>query len=147
MSANKNKCRLFEPVSLETSEIINEQIKKNLCEITIGKKSNVIGAFCKVPFPDEKNLLPVLITNDIVFDQRYRDDENELVISLFNSSKPIHLNFENRIKYVNDEYKISIIEIKEKSDGINNFFELDDAHKKSRNDTIYKQTNIYASEI
>ena len=94
MPTNKNKCRLlelFEPLSLEVSEIINEQIKKNLYKINFSKKSNIIGAFCKVQFPDEKNLLPLLITSDIVLDRLYMDNENEIKISLFNSSKPIYI--------------------------------------------------------
>ena len=63
-----------------------------------------IGIFCKVPFPNENNLLPIIMTSNIVFDRRYLINDNELIISLYNSSKLIKINLENRIKYINNEY-------------------------------------------
>ena len=53
-------------ISLEGTEIIIEQMKKKVCKINIGNKKG-IGFFCKIPFPDINNLLPVLITNYIIY--------------------------------------------------------------------------------
>ena len=49
-----------DPISLESTEIIISQIKNNLCAINLNDNKKAIGIFCKVPFPDEKNLLTML---------------------------------------------------------------------------------------
>ena len=49
-------------ISLEGTEIILEQMKKKVCKINIGRKKGT-GFFCKIPYPDNNNLLTVLITN------------------------------------------------------------------------------------
>ena len=50
------------PISLEQLEIIMEQMKKNLCKIYKQDGSFGSGFFCKIPFKDEFNMLPVLFT-------------------------------------------------------------------------------------
>jgi len=48
------------PISLEATEIIINQIKNNLCKINLTDNKKVIEIFCKVPIPNEKNLLPII---------------------------------------------------------------------------------------
>ena len=83
------------------------------------------GFFCKIPFRDEYNMLPVLITNNHVINKNILNENNKRIdIDIQEENNRKKLNLNNRIKYTNKEYDISIIEIKEE-DEINNFLELD----------------------
>ena len=123
-------------ISLEGIEIILEQMKKKICRINIGNKKG-IGFFCKIPFPDYNNLLPVLITNNYIIDELILKNEKKIKIIINNEEKEIEL--ENRIKYINNEYDITIIEIKNK-DKINNYLELDNNKRSYKS---YKGESIY----
>jgi hypothetical protein len=126
---------------------IIEQMERNICKINIGKNQGT-GFFCKIPFPNQYKLLPVFITNNHVINKDILNKENmkiELDIKGEDNIKEIILN--NRMKYTNKEYDITIIEIKEE-DNINNYLELDDIiindiinnknyNKKYINETIY----------
>ena len=90
------------------------------------EKQQGTGFFCKIPFPDEKNVLPVLITNNHIINEEllYKINSKILIdIKIEGEVKEINLNY--RIKYTNKDYDITIIEIKEK-DNINNYLELDE---------------------
>ena len=132
-----------EPVSLETTTKIIEEMKKNICTITIlGKEVTASGFFCKVPFPDKEHLLPVLITNNQNINRELLDEEKEILISIDNEKNPKHIKLEDRLKYSNEDYNFTLIEIKEDKDGIYNFFELDENiitqdTKKCINNSIY----------
>ena len=107
-------------------EMIN-QMKKNICKIKIGDEQGT-GFFCKIPFPDQNNMLKVLITNNHVIKEDILFKKDQEISILIKEEKKIRkLNLNDRIKYTNDEkiYDITIIEIKEE-DNINNFLELDD---------------------
>ena len=47
-------------ISYESTQKILEQMEKNICKIKIGQKQGT-GFFCKIPFPDKNNMLPVFI--------------------------------------------------------------------------------------
>ena len=51
-----------------TKEIVN-QMEKNICKIKIGENQGT-GFFCKIPFPDKNNMLPVFITNNHVINEQ-----------------------------------------------------------------------------
>ena len=111
-------------ISYESSKKIIEQMEKNICKIKIGNEQGT-GFFCKIPFPDMNNMLSVLITNNHVIDKKIlnvKDYNIEIDIKKENNIKKLNLN--NRIKYTNKEYDITIIEIKKNE--INNYLELDD---------------------
>jgi len=133
MSTNKEKILIDCPnvISYECSKKIIEQMEKNICKITIEteteQKSQGTGFFCKIPFPNKNNMLPVFITNNHNINEDILNQENkkiQLDIKEEENIKEIILN-ENRKKYTNEEYDITIIEIKEE-DNINNYLELDD---------------------
>ena len=86
------------------------------------------GFFCRIPFPDNNNMLKVLITFSPLL-EKCKDDR----LILKNKDDYIELNLNHRKKYINKENYVAIIEIKEE-DGINDFLELDD---KIINDIIY----------
>ena len=110
-------------ISYESSKKIIEQMEKNISSIKIGEEQGT-GFFCKIPFPNQDKMLPVFITNNHVINRdALNKDKIELDIKKEESMKVIKL--QNRMKYTNEEYDITIIEIK-KEDNINNYLELDD---------------------
>ena len=112
--------------SYEVIEIILQQMRKTICKIKIEKMQGT-GFFCKIPFPDLNNMLPVLITNNHIINKvlLFQKDA-QISIGIKEEIDYKILNLNNRIKYTNEEFNITIIEIKD-DDKINNFLELDDA--------------------
>ena len=105
-------------------EIVN-QMEKCLCKIKIEPKIQGTGFPCRIPFPTEKKLLPVLITNNhIINEETLYEKDKKISIKIENEKQKI-INLNNRKKYTNKDYDITIIELK-KSDGIKNFLELDE---------------------
>ena len=113
-------------ISYECSKKIIEQMERNICKINIGQIQGT-GFFCKIPFPNKEKMLPVLMTNNHVINSDLLNQKNakiKLDIKEEDDVKEIAFN-NNRMKYTNEEYDITIIEINEK-DNINNYLELDD---------------------
>ena len=112
-------------ISYECSKKIIEQMERNICKIKIGEEQGT-GFFCKIPFPDLNNMLSVFITNNHIINQELLNKDNiiiEINIEEENNIKKLNLN--NRKKYTNEEYDITIIEIKNE-DEIKIYLELDD---------------------
>ena len=97
-------------------------MKKCVCKITIDKEKGT-GFFCKIPFPDKNNMIPVFITNNHVIKKLnekiaiYIEEECEVRKLLINNDRMIYMS--------ENTYDITIIEIKEE-DNIKNYLELDD---------------------
>ena len=112
-------------VSYEATQKIVDQMRKNICQIQ-SDESQGTGFLCKIPFPDINNMLPVLITNNHIINEEFLYEKGAS-ISIYTednkSTKTINLN--DRIKYTNKTFGITIIEIKEE-DKINNYLELDE---------------------
>ena len=66
-------------------------------------------------------MLPVFITNNHIINLK----EDKIIIKIKEEKESLIINLNNRIKYTNKEYDITIIELKEK-DNIKNYLELDD---------------------
>ena len=112
-------------ISYDSTLEIIEQMKKMICRINIEKDQGT-GFFCKIPFPDKNNMLPVLITNNHIINQNILDKQNmKISVYIKESNDKRHIMLNDRMKYTNKDYDITIIEIKEK-DNINNYLELDD---------------------
>ena len=102
-------------------------MEKNIYKIKVGNDEGT-GFFCKVPFPDQNNILKVLITaNHVLYDKTLYNEEESISILINEEKQERLLSLSNRIKYSSWDYDISIIEIKEE-DKINNYsyLELDD---------------------
>ena len=135
-------------ISYDCTKIILNQMKETICKIKIGEKQGT-GLFCKIPFPNINNMLPVFITNNHVItkDLLYKKDE-KISIYIENESDIKQIELNNRIKYTNEEYDITILGITE-NDEINNYLELDSIiiddilNKKEKNNKYIDQT-IYA---
>ena len=126
-------------ISYDCCQKIMEQMKRYICKINITEDNIGTGFFCKIPFPDKNNMLPVFITNNHVIDEKLLYNENaEISIKIKEDKNSKKLNLNNRIKYTNGEYDITIIEIKEK-DEIKDYLELDD---KIINDIINNKNEI-----
>ena len=112
-------------ISYECTKKIIEQMEKFICKIKIGE---TIGTafFCEIPFPNKNNMLPVLISNNHTINRDFLfNNGSELEIHIKEKKDIIKLNLDKRMKYTNEKYDITIIELKE-TDEIKNFLELDD---------------------
>ena len=111
-------------IELKNTEILLNQMKNCIWKIYLENGKKGTGFFCKIPFPDKNRLITVLITNNHVINEEYP----EKILLLFNNEnnerKPLSL--KNRLKYTHKSYDITIIQIKEEEDEIENYLELDD---------------------
>ena len=146
----KNNELYPEPVTLKATEKIIEQMNNAICRI-YNKNKNGNGFFLKIPFRNNI-LLPVLITNYHIIDNEYILNKKNISIYLNNHKKITTLKLDNNRKiYTNEKNDITIIEIKEKEDKLNNkYLELDDNiinHLKlNSNEELYCLNNIYSNE-
>ena len=133
------------PVSLEGTKKIIYQMENFICKIYLDNGLVGTGFFCEIPF--NNNLLPVLITNNHILNGN--DIENNKIINLMINNKVKKIKIDNsRKKYTNPDKNIdiTIIEIKPKKDGINNYLEIDeeDINKDKENIELeYKKKSIY----
>ena len=113
-------------ISEQCMKNIIEQMKRNICEIKI-HPTTTNGFFCKIPFPNKNNMIPVFITNNnIIYKKLSNKDDTKITLHLKENDYIDNLYLNNRMVYTSKEYKVAIIEIKE-NDSINNeFLELDD---------------------
>ena len=112
-------------IPYESHKKINGQMERYICKLYISKIQGT-GFFCKIPFPDENNMIPVFITNNHILGKELlykKDAKIKIDIKEEIEIKEIKLN--NRMKYTNEEYDTTIIEIKEE-DNIKNYLKLDD---------------------
>ena len=142
---------LFEPITLKATEKILDQMNNGICIINNNNRKGT-GFFVKIPYKND--ILPVLITNNHVIN--IDDILNNRIISIYlyndKKTKKIKLD-ENRKKYTNEKKDITIIEIKENEDKLNNkYLELDDKiinyfnSKLNKNEKLNYLNNIYTNE-
>ena len=110
----------LEPVSIKSTETILYQMKKCVCEIYI----QGTGYFTKIPYNND--LLSVLITNNHVLGEEEIKDGKTISISLNNEEEYKNIKIDSsRKRYTNKNLDVTIIEIKENIDNINDFLLLD----------------------
>jgi len=140
---------LPEPVTLKATEKILDQMNNSICRI-FNNNRNGTGFFLKIPY--ENDLLSVMITNNHVINKD--DILNNINISIYinNGKKRKSIKLDNNRKiYLNENYDIVIIEIKEKEEKLNNnYLELDDNiinyFKINKDEKLYYLNNIYSNE-
>ena len=109
----------------KTHKEITKQMELDVCKINIENIQGT-GFFCKIPFPDINNMLPVFITNNHVIDKKILNEKNKKIeIDIKAETEIKKIDISNRMTYTNEDYDITIIELKEK-DNIKNFLILDD---------------------
>ena len=111
-------------IPYESTKKIISQMEKNVCKIKIDNRQGT-GFFCKIPFPNKDIMLPVFITNNHLINEKLLCKEDEKISIFIEEQNSKKIDLKNRIKYTNEEYDITIIEIKDE-DEINNYLELDD---------------------
>ena len=130
-------------ITYECTKKIIEQMENNICKIKIGEVQGT-GFFCAIPFPNKNKKLNVMMTNNhVINDKLLYDYNSKIEINIKKENKPKEIDLNDRLKYTNIEYDITIIEIKEK-DNIKNFLELDDYIK---NDILENNNNNYYQYI
>ena len=115
-----------DPISAEQTEVILDQMKKSLCKIYMVDEGFGSGFFCKIPFFDEFNTLPVLFTNNHVLGENDIKIGHSIIFSLEDDKikKRIIID-DTRKTYTSEDLDTTIVEIK-KSDKINSFLEIDE---------------------
>ena len=113
-----------EPVTFEGTKRILDQMNKCVCKIY--NKGVGTGFFTKIPV--NSKLLPVLITNNHVLGQNEIKKNSIITLSLNYDKKTKKIKIDDdRKTYTNKKLDITIIEIKENEDHLNNeFIDLDD---------------------
>ena len=124
-----------EPKPLEESE----HKDKGNCICKINGKGIGTGFFCKIEY--EKELVPVLITNYHVIDDKFVESNNSLDVYINGKPKFININ-KNKIIYSssNNEYDIMIIRLQDGE--INNYLKIDDNIFKNT-EQAYRNVPIY----
>ena len=135
-------------ISYECTKKIMEQMSKNICKINMGEEQGT-GFFCKIPFPDINNMLSVFITNNHIINRELLYTKNaKIKIDIREEKDFKEINLDDRMKYTNEEYDITIIEIKE-IDDIKYYLELDDniieglLDKNNYKNNKYENNSIY----
>ena len=111
MAENKESILTGYPdiISYECGKKIIKQMERNICKITVGENQGT-GFFCKIPFPDLNNMLSVFITNNHIINQEILYKDNLIIeINIEEENNIRKLNLNNRMKYTNEEYDITII--------------------------------------
>ena len=135
------------PKSLPLSKmkIIMEQMDKAVFRIHCSKGGYGTGFFCLIPFPDKRNLLPILVTNNHIIEETDIIQGNNIIFNLNNNKSSFNLDIKDSRKfYTNYKYDITFIEIKDE-DGfdINFLLEIDNEINKIFDPEIYKDKSIY----
>ena len=134
-----------QPIGLEQMDIIRQKMEKSICKIKCPKGGFGTGFFCKIPFPNEFNLLPLLITNNHVLDETDIKIGNSFIFSLKNDELIFKILFHNKRKtYTNKQYDITMIELKQndKLKGYS-FLEIDDNVFMDNPNNYYPKKTIY----
>ena len=142
-----NKSDFLTPIPYESTKKILESMEKCVCKISYKNNNIGTGFFCRIPFPGNKNSLPVLITNNhIINDNLFNQGNEQITITTRKeqkSQKYIILNKQKRRAFSFPQNGITMIEIKE-SDNIKYFLDIDEnlLEDNMNNSNIYKQVYI-----
>ena len=120
-------------------------MEKSIYKIKCPKGGFGTGFFCKIPFPNEFNLLQLLITNNHILDEIDLNIGNSFIFSLKNDELIFKILFHNKRRtYTNKQYDITMIELR-KSDGLKgySFLEIDDNAFIDKPNNYYPKKTIY----
>ena len=114
-------------ISYQCTKTIINQMENCICKFSNGIEQGT-GFFCKIQIPNDENELGVFITNNHVINEEMLNKKGQKIKLNIRGEKHLKiLNLDERLKYTNETYDITIIEIKEKDQiQINNYLNLDD---------------------
>ena len=112
------------PVPIEGIKKILFQLENCICQIYQKKGGKGTGFFCKILFQNQ--LLPVLITNNHVLNEKDIENNEIIELTMYNDkekrNRDVSIKIDNlRKRYTNSKIDITIIEIKPEEDKINYF--------------------------
>ena len=120
------------PINIGSMTTILEQMKYCVCKI-YNDNGNGSGFFCKILSENENRVIPVLITNFHVLNQKHIKENRKICFSFYDDiyKRSIIVDNDRRVYFEEKKYDITIIEIKNKDnikigDNINNYLELDE---------------------
>ena len=129
-----------DPVSIEGTEKILNQLKNCICKIKI-KDGFGTGFFCKFPF--EKEVKKVFITNYHVLNEEYVKEQKKINLLLNDEKKVKIIGLENKkIIYYYEDFDITLIELQEENE-IQDYLELDDNLFQDNSEIIYINKSVY----
>jgi len=131
------------PVPIEGIKKILFQLENCICQIYQKNGGKGTGFFCKILF--QNKLLPVLITNNHVLNEKDIKNNEIIEFTMYNNiekkNKDMSIKIDNSRKaYTNSEIDITIIEIKPVEDKINNYLEIDEEEMTEKQ---YRKKSIY----
>ena len=130
----------IEPVNIEGTKKILNQLMNCICKIKI-KGEFRTGFFCQIPF--RKETIKVLMTNYQTLNEKYLEENKEINLLLNDEKEKIIIDLEiEREIYFNEDYDITLIELKE-TDEKEDYIELDDNLFQDNPENIYKDKSIY----
>ena len=134
-------------LSSEQLEKVLEQMKISICKIK-KEKDKIFGTgfFCKIPFPDQFTLLPVLITCNHVLDISDISKGTKINFSLNNEKIKLSILIDNQRKvYTNEKIDATVIEINPQKDNISSesFLDIDENINKNCPNDTYKDKTVY----
>ena len=130
-------------IPLEALKFLIPKTEKCICKIKCKDGSNGTGFFCNIP--DRWDIFKVLMTNHHVLNKEDILIGKKIHFSINNDKTDYEIEIdESRKIYTNDEYDITILEIKkyDKLDKID-FFEIDNQIFDENSNEIFKNINIY----
>lgn len=128
------------PVNIEKTDIILQQMKNCIAKIKL-ENSYGTGFFISIPLQNKNT--NVLITNYHIIDHKFLEENKKIELSLNNDKQMKIINLEEkRIIYINKQFDITLIEVKEQ-DNIKNFLKLDENILKDNSEILYNKLSIY----
>ena len=118
---------------------IQSQLKNKICKI-IKKYETGTGFFIKIPHPDQFHLLPVLITNNHILDDKDLSINNDINLTINDDKEKRCLKIDkSRKTYTDKKLDVTIIELKPEEDKIKDFLDLDQDFNSEQYKEIYKK--------
>ena len=121
------------PISIKNTENILFQMKNCICKIY--KKDGIKGTgfFCNIPFPNEFNLLPVLVTNNHILEEKDIQKNKIIEFTINDDKEEKRIIIDSKRLIINcPELDITLIEIKTDKDNIYNLIEVDENINKDK---------------
>ena len=141
---NSKSLRQPGAITLEQTQNILNQMKNSICKI-IKREEGGTGFFCRIPFPDSLNFLPVLITCHHILGEKDILNGQKIIFTLNEDKITYSILINNERKtYTNKIYNITIIEILKK-DGLDSksFLDLDIGITSDKVENKYIKEEVY----
>ena len=139
----------LDPVSIEVTKKIINQMEKSVCKIYINGNTGT-GFFAIIPYKNK--FKKVLITNNHVLGENELKNGKIITFILNNNEKDIKSIeiYENRKRYTNGILDVTIIEIDQNKDGKYEYIDIDDNiiedMKLEKERIIFNYKNIYENK-